>query len=839
MARMLTEHHAETSALRRYELLSENTRDIVLFIAPGGAIVEANRAAVETYGYSRQELLRMNVLDLRAPETLDTAKQQLEQAFKTGITIETVHRRKDGSTFPVEVSSTPSQIGGLLLHLVRDITQRKLFEQTQNLLREVDHSILSRKPVNVTLTLLCQRLAEMFGCALVWVAVKNPDGSVSPAAWAGSAVNFLEGLTFRWDQSAEGVCPTGMAIRTGTPQVMSVSEAPPSPWKTAALRHGFRTVCSIPLPESAGPLGALSLYSVDEAAFTREKVDLLMAFAAQVAVSMVFARDQEEIRLRTAALEAAANGIVITDRNGIIRWVNPAFTRLTGFTAVEAVGKTPRLLKSGVHSQQFYKVMWETILAGHIWTGEVYNRRKDGTIYPEEMTITPIRDPQGEITHFVAVKQDISERKRREEQVRYLSLHDPVTELPNRRSMEENLDRVVKDAQELRPGVLMVFDVDDFTRINAILGHHAADALLGRLAKVLRNVLRPRALVARWGDDEFAALLEDSTLEEAVMMADEVIRTVNRTIGPVAGEQVSVSVSITLVDGTASAEEVVAAAEQALADAKAQGKGGSRMVIARPGQNPLRCAMNDVAWFSTVEEAMREGRLELLLQPVVSLSSGQVDHYDTVLYWRKEDGELAPTHVALRGTEGARLLPDLDRWAVRQGVDLLRKMPDLKLFIHLSEPSLQDQSLRETVAAWVAEVPSISGRIGFEIDEVAALQDLEATEAWIRRLMPLGCRFALDDFGVGPASLTHLKLLPVEMLKLSPSVVVNLHTSPTDQAILRALVDLAHALGMTLTAKEVEHDRVAAVLREIGVDWGQGALWGRPSGELLGQCSIS
>lgn len=824
MARMLSEQHAESNALRRYELLSENTRDIVLFLRPNGEIAEANRAAVAAYGYTRRELLNMTIFDLRAPETLAEAKAHLATALTKGITVQTVHRRKDGSTFPVEVSATPSQIGGLVLSLVRDITQRRLWEQTQSLLREFDHSILRREPASATLKLLCERLADMFKCALVWVAVKQPDGSVLPLACAGTATDFLQGLTLRWDNTPGGQCPTGLAIRTTQPQVLQIDEAELSPWKAAAQRKGFRCACSVPLPAAKGTLGALSLYSLDPDAFDADKVDLLISFAAQVAVSMVFAADQEQIRLRTAALEAAANGMVITDKKGRIQWVNPAFTRLTGYSAAEALGQNPRILKSGVHSQPFYKQMWDTILSGQIWSGEVYNRRKDGSIYPEEMTITPIRSPEGEITHFVAVKQDVTERKQREEQLRYLSLHDPVTELPNRRALQESLDRMVRDAKEGRAGVLMLMDVDEFKQINDGVSHYAGDALLTQLAGVLRSVLRPRALVARWGGDEFAALVEDTTLEEAVILADEVRRAVAREITGIP-QPVSLSIGISPVDGTAPSERVIAAADRALFRAK--DSGANQVAVCRAGENSLAVEVDERPL--CLEDAMREGRLKLLLQPVVALSTGKIDHYEAALYCQSADGEPVTARRALPEAGKAALLVELDRQTIQRAMELLRQQPNLKLFVSLSEPSLRAEYMRDWITTWLRRNPSAMGRLGFQISEMAAVQDLQSTHAWAHQLMPFGCRCVLDDFGMGLGSLPHLKVLPVDTLKLEPSLVSEVETDTSAQAVVRAFVDVAHALGKSVAAKQVTTSSAAAALRDIGVEWAQGPLWGVPA----------
>ncbi|MDF2627831.1 MAG: putative histidine kinase, partial [Symbiobacteriaceae bacterium] len=255
------------NALRRYELLSELTRDIVLFLRPDGQILEANRAAVGAYGYTRAELLTMRVHDLRAEEARPDVDAQMAEARERGLTFETVHRRKDGTTFPVEVSANPSPIGGVMLNLVRDITLRKQIETTRALLNEMDQHILERQPLPMILQTLCQKLSALFGYSLVWIGSKQPDGRVSMLAQAGAEREFLQEVAIRWDDSPEGLGPTGTAIRTGLVQVIPVSEQAWESFREPAAHHGFKVALSLPLHVRGETIGALTFYAVREDAF--------------------------------------------------------------------------------------------------------------------------------------------------------------------------------------------------------------------------------------------------------------------------------------------------------------------------------------------------------------------------------------------------------------------------------------------------------------------------------------------------------------------------------------------------------------------------------------------
>lgn len=232
-------------------------------------------------------------------------------------------------------------------------------------------------------------------------------------------------------------------------------------------------------------------------------------FNISIARDITERRQAEEARrLQSAALDAAANAIIITDREGTIQWVNPAWSALTGYSSQEAIGQNPRILKSGFQDESYYKNLWDTILAGKVWYGELVNKRKDGSLYSEEQTITPVHDTRGEITHFIAIKQDISERKQMEEKLRDQSIHDALTGLYNRGFFEEELARL--EQRREFPISIVVADIDHLKEVNDRQGHIAGDAVIRRAAQVLTAAFRKGDIVARIGGDEFAILLPNS-----------------------------------------------------------------------------------------------------------------------------------------------------------------------------------------------------------------------------------------------------------------------------------------------------------------------------------------
>lgn len=335
------------------------------------------------------------------------------------------------------------------------------------LVSEIDQLLWRNAPWADVLQHVCTELCRLFGCALVWVTTQSSDGAVEISARSGRATNTAAGLA--------SACPC----------------------------------LSVPLLSQGEHLGVLTLHPDAGQTLSPAAVAQLRDFAGHLAASLLAARHRDQIRLQTAALDAAANGITITDRQGIIQYVNPAFAELTGYTAADIVGRTPNVLKSGRHPPAFYRRLWQTISAGKVWRGEMHNRRRDGSLYIDEQTITPVKGPDGAITHFISIRWDVSEQRRQEERIQHLATHDPLTNLPNRRVMLEHLQRIVARCKRGPCAVLLVLDIDNFQLLNDTAGHHAGDQVLVEVARLAAGMLRAGDLLTRMGSDEFAALLEN------------------------------------------------------------------------------------------------------------------------------------------------------------------------------------------------------------------------------------------------------------------------------------------------------------------------------------------
>jgi diguanylate cyclase (GGDEF)-like protein/PAS domain S-box-containing protein len=548
-----------------------------------GLFVFWNRECERVTGYTAQEAIgNANVFDLLYPDPLQRARMS-ELRSKPGLGFRNVEidlATKYGSVRTVSWSSLSIAfpVDGLDAWAVGiDRTDERQNEEVLALLAEVNSRLLQREPLSAIHSFICQRVAGIFRFGLVSIGQRQNDGSVRMSGIAGPNAPGAQAQEIRWDVPSPDGGITGSAIRTG---LVQRAEAEPDSsfgvaWRNRDAGRKIGASIALPLTARGTVLGALTVHARRPDAFDARTVDLLRRLTQQVSLSLDHAAGLTEIELQSLALDGVRHSVVITTPDGTIEWVNPAFTALTGFSREEAVGKSPAIQDSGLHPRSYFEDLWKTILAGRTWQGEVTNRRKDGSTYVEDLTITPVRDEGGEIAHFVAVKLDVTERKRYEESIVHLARHDPLTDLPNRRVVDENLARLVARAERGLPSSLLLIDLDNFKEVNDRVGHAAGDELLRSFARLFLDAVRPGDLVGRIGGDEFVVLLEGTGAEEARAAAERICARAGAVSLPEAydGPPVGASIGVALVAGHHQPADVLATADAALYEAKAEGKG--------------------------------------------------------------------------------------------------------------------------------------------------------------------------------------------------------------------------------------------------------------------------
>jgi diguanylate cyclase (GGDEF)-like protein/PAS domain S-box-containing protein len=430
------------------------------------------------------------------------------------------------------------------------------------------------------------------------------------------------------------------------------------------------------------------------------------------------------------------------------------------------------------------------------------------------------------------IARDITERKWIQQHINHLTSHDLLTGLANRAALEENLERAVARARRGQAGTLLFLDLDNFKLVNDTLGHAGGDQLLVTLAQVLGGQLREEDLLARLGGDEFGVLLEGTNLDGAWQVAERIRRAVDAFRFTLGGHtfELGVSMGLAPIDGDQDSAMLLRQAETAMYNAKEKGR--HHIMVYHPEEDNLVQLSEANEWCRRIKDALRDDRLLLYFQPVTRLSDGLVEHYEALIRMRGEDGALILPGAFIPAAERFGMMPPVDRWVVRQAIRTLRERPDIHIFMNLSGRSLLDDMLPDFIADELRENAVAAERLGLEITETAAVQDVVRAERWIRRIKALGCQVALDDFGVGFTSFAYLSSLPVDQIKIDGSFIRSLEADPRNRAIVQAMHTVAQSLGKETVAEFVENAAILQIVRAMGVTYGQGYYQGKASADL-------
>ncbi|WIM05454.1 MAG: EAL domain-containing protein [Candidatus Nitricoxidivorans perseverans] len=562
--------------------------------------------------------------------------------------------------------------------------------------------------------------------------------------------------------------------------------------------------------------------------------------AGEVVGAVLVFRDQTEERRQINQLQLAASvfqhaheGIAITDARGRFLEVNPTFCQLTGYGQEEVIGRTPRLLKSGIQGDDFYAGMWRSLLETGHWQGELWNRHKSGGLYAELLTISAVLDEESAISHYIGVFSDITHQKEQQKRLEHVAHYDTLTGLPNRVLLADRMR--VALAQADRGGQLLAvafLDLDSFKPVNDTLGHQAGDRLLTEVASRLSASVRGGDTVARLGGDEFALILSGvSSLEECERTLVRLLRAV---ADPYVVEgtpvRVSASIGVTLYPkDRGDADALLRHADQAMYLAKEAGR--NRYHLYDPEHDRRTRVHRET--LTRIEQALAAGQFCLYYQPKVNLRLGVVAGMEALIRWQDPDRGLVAPAEFIPLVDDSELAVPVGEWVIREALARMsawrRDGLTLPVSVNVSARHLEHPDFVSHLQALLAEHPDLPrGSLELEVLETTALEDIEHVSRIMSDCLALGVGFALDDFGTGYSSLTYFKRLPAQALKIDQSFVRDMLRNPEDLAIVEGIVGLTDAFHRAAIAEGVETEEQGVMLLHLGCELAQGYAIARP-----------
>jgi diguanylate cyclase (GGDEF)-like protein/PAS domain S-box-containing protein len=543
--------------------------------------------------------------------------------------------------------------------------------------------------------------------------------------------------------------------------------------------------------------------------------------------------EAERLKL-SSAIEQTADVVMITDCNGVIEYVNPAFEQTTGYSRREVLGKTPKLLKSDKHDERFAQRLWETILSGHVFHDVFINCKKNGQIFYEDKTITPLADRSGEITHFIATGKDITEEIAAQERLRYLAQHDLLTEVPNRNLLMDRLSQALAQARGSdRLAAVLFLDLDRFKLINDTLGHDAGDQVLLAISQRLRKCVRKSDTVARLGGDEFALVLSNINQPQDIAAISRGILEVFTHPIELKDREVFITASMGISVYPYNSEDAASLLQQAhIAACQAKENGRNNFQFFTLNTQVNKRSVDRLNLETDLRRALDRGEFLLHYQPQVDLN-GHIVGLEALIRWQHPELGLVEPVEFISLLEETGLIIPVGEWVLRSACQQAKvwneagiKLPYLS--VNLSARQLDDKGLLAIIDNLRSEMPPESRFLELEITESVIMRHGDVPVDTLRALHAMGVRLTIDDFGTGYSSLAYLKRFPIQTLKIDRSFIKDLTVDVDDDAIVSAVITLARGLGLNVVAEGVETPEQLRFLRSKRCYSVQGYLFSKP-----------
>jgi diguanylate cyclase (GGDEF)-like protein/PAS domain S-box-containing protein len=555
--------------------------------------------------------------------------------------------------------------------------------------------------------------------------------------------------------------------------------------------------------------------------------------------SMMSVLEAREADLSIAAIAFETDeGMMVTDENALIIRINRAFTQITGYSAADAIGKNPSILKSDRQNVEFYERMWTSLRVTNSWQGEIWNRRKNGDVYPEWLNITAVVDKAGKVTNYVSTFVDFTERKQAESEIHHLAFYDSLSKLPNRRLLLDRLRQaMVNSSRNRASGALLFIDLDNFKTLNDTKGHGVGDLLLIEVSKRLQACVREGDTLSRFGGDEFVLLLEGLSEERAQAaiqakgVGEKVLEALNQPYSLEGNEfHSSSSIGVTLfADYQQNLDELLKQADTAMYEAKKAGRNTLRFFDPAMQEELETRAQLDAG----LREALRKQEFRLYYQVQIN-QTGHVLGAEVLIRWMQpEQGLISPQQFIPLAEESGLIVP-IGTWVLESACQQLKRWElnpltrDLQLAVNVSGRQFRQPDFVNQVCEILNRTAINPLHLKLELTESIVLDNVADTIAKMQALRQIGVNFSMDDFGTGYSSLAYLTQLPLKQLKIDQSFVRNIGIKASDATIIQTIIGMANNLGMEVIAEGVETQEQRDFLESMGCNLYQGYLFGQP-----------
>lgn len=752
-----------------------------------------------------------------------------------------------------EVTLSPISHGDkslAMVHVRRNITvvkeaqaRSEVFNRLYTVLSHTNKAIAGATSRQMMFKDICDIAVRHGGFKMSWIGLIN-DHIVKPQVHAGDESGYLKTMEIRVDDSALARGPVGRAAKRNQVRCVNNTKLDPdfSPWREAAEERGYEALAAVPLSINDNVVGIYAIYSEVPDAFDDKMITLLGSLGRDISAAILRLqerqkREQAEAKIHqlSQVVEQNSHAILITDINFKIEYANRAFTVLTGYLQQELINKTPAILHSHYTEDDTRNEISRTLKAGREWNGQIRNQRKDGSLYWALQSITPIKNDDGEVTHYVSTSEDNTDLYDAQQTIEQLAFYDPLTNLPNRRLLSDRLQQALEHAQRYQDQIVavMVFDLDNFKTVNDSLGHNYGDDLLKHVAQIFQSQVRSEDTVSRQGGDEFTIILAGmKQIEKIADIADSILQTLSSPIN-LSGHQVVIGTSIGIAVYPNDAEtydELLRNADMAMYHAKEEGKNNFQFFM--PEMN--KQAHNRLVLENKLRNAIEQNHFQLFYQPQIDLKTGELIGTEALIRWfDPEQGMISPAEF-IPLAEDTGLIGQIGDWVIEAACRDMKALhergfPQVKVAINVSAFQFRHgQHLTEVIRNTLEKYAYPAKLLALELTESILIDDIKETLNVLNSMRSLDITLAIDDFGTGYSSLSYLKQFPIDILKIDQSFIRDITTDASDKAIVSAIIAMAQQLDIDVLAEGVETIEHQAFLQSQGCDYVQGYLYCKP-----------